>query len=163
MGKFIKSINKKILDSYISLLYNSKSKSHAKLLYQPYKNICWLNSYFLKIQVVKLAEYKYNTNRKIIYLFLFCCPLWDKAEPCIKQLANKHNRQRDILFILKGWSDFYKNKNFNKQKPDLAMILATINFVALTKRLDKKIILDEGKKKRNLVNEAKKSEKREKK
>ena len=87
-GQFVKSIDKKIPNSHTSLLYNGKSKSHARLLCQLRTGICRLNSYLSKIQAAESAECGCNTDRETVHHFLFCCPLWDKARARIKQLAD---------------------------------------------------------------------------
>ena len=70
-GQFVKSIDKKIPDSHISLLYNGKFKSHIGLLCQLRTGIYWLNSYLSRIQATKLAECGCNTGRERFITFYF--------------------------------------------------------------------------------------------
>ena len=143
-GRFVKSIDKKIPDSHTSLLYNGKSKPHAGLLCQLRTGICRLNSYLSKIHAVESAECGCNTGKETVHHFLFCCPLWERARSRMKQLADRHNRWGDTSFLLGGWSGPGKDGDFNKWKPDLAMVAATINFAATTGRLDQETTSDEG-------------------
>lgn len=97
-----------------------------------------MNSYLSKIQAAEAAECRCNTGKETVYDFLFCCPLWDQAQLHMKQLGDKHNCWGDTSFLLGGWSPC-KDGDFDKWKPDLAMVAATLKFAAKTRRLDNEL------------------------
>lgn len=138
-GGFIKSIDKGIPGNHTRLLYNGKSKTHARILCQLRTGIRRLNSYLSRIQAAESAEFRCSTGKETVHHFLFCCPLWDQARPHMKQLADRHNRWGDTSFLLGGWSGSRKDGDIEKWKPDLAMVAATINFAVKTRRLDNEI------------------------
>lgn len=57
----------------------------------------------------------------------------------MKQLADSHNRQGDILVLLGGWSGVCKDGDPSKWKPNLAMVSAAIKFAADSGWLNAKI------------------------
>lgn len=56
----------------------------------------------------------------------------------MKQLADDHNRWGDTSFLLGGWSGVSKDGELSKWKPNLAIVTATIKFIADTGRLNVK-------------------------
>ena len=79
----------------------------------------------------------------------------------MKQLADKHNRWGDTLFLLGGGSGPFKDGDSSKWKPDLGMVLKTINFAAITGRLGNETTPDKGKKEGDLADGKEESEERE--
>lgn len=57
----------------------------------------------------------------------------------MKQQADKQKRWGDTPFLLGRLSGPCKDGDFDKWKPDLAMVAATIKFAATTGRLDNEI------------------------
>lgn len=135
-GRFVKSIDKGMPSRHTRILYNGRSKLHAGLLCQLRTGISRLNSYLRKIRVVKDGQCRCNTGKETVHHFLFCCPLWDNCRTPMKRLADSHKRWGDTSIVLGGWSGEYKDGEFGKWKPDLAMVSATIKFAADTGRLN---------------------------
>ncbi len=68
--------------------------------------------------------------------FLFRCSLWSDLRQEIRRIAGP--RWGDTSYLLGGWSGTWKDGPFDKWKPNIEMINATIRLTLSTSRLDDK-------------------------
>lgn len=95
-------------------------------------------------------------KRVIIHYLVVSCGT--KPDSRMKQQADKHNSRGDTSLLLGGCSGPYKDGDFIKWEPALAMVSATIDFATTTGGMDKETTPDKIEQKGHLADEEEESE-----